>query len=251
MDIETGALAVLILGFLLGLKHATDADHVVAVSTIVTDQRNIWRGLWIGASWGAGHSTPLLLVGLVILILKDIVLTQYEAVAPFLEFGVGIMLVYLGASVVWNIWRGKVHIHQHIREGAPHVHIHATHEARSAHEPTAESHNSFFAFGKPVFRVKSYVIGIVHGLAGSAAVMLALLPTIDSFWTGVGYLLLFSVGTMLSMSVITVVLAVPFVASGGNLMLNRSVGVIAGALSAVIGVVLMSEIALDVSIMPF
>ena len=250
MDIETGALAVLILGFLLGLKHATDADHVVAVSTIVTEQRNIWRGLWVGASWGAGHSTPLLILGLVILVLKDWVLGQYEAIAPFLEFGVGIMLVYLGVSVVWNIWRGKVHIHQHTHN-APHVHIHATHEARSTHETTADGHNSFFAFGKPVFRVKSYVIGIVHGLAGSAAVMLALLPTIDSFLTGVGYLVLFSVGTMTSMAVVTVVLAVPFVATGGNAMLNRSVGVVAGAMSAVIGVVVMSEIVLGVTIMPF
>ena len=250
MDIETGALAVLILGFLLGLKHATDADHVVAVSTIVTEQRNIWRGLWVGASWGAGHSTPLLILGLVILVLKDWVLGQYEAIAPFLEFGVGIMLVYLGVSVVWNIWRGKVHIHQHTHN-APHVHIHATHEARSTHETTADGHNSFFAFGKPVFRVKSYVIGIVHGLAGSAAVMLALLPTIDSFLTGVGYLVLFSVGTMMSMAVVTVVLAVPFVATGGNAMLNRTVGVVAGAMSAVIGVVVMSEIVLGVTIMPF
>lgn len=250
MDIETGALAVLILGFLLGLKHATDADHVVAVSTIVTEQRNVWRGLWIGASWGAGHSTPLLILGLIILVLKDVVLGQYEAVAPFLEFGVGVMLVYLGASVVWNIWRGKVHIHQHTHD-APHVHIHASHEVRSTHDSPSDGHDSFFAFGKPVFRAKSYVIGIVHGLAGSAAVMLALLPTIDSFWTGVGYLALFSVGTMLSMAVVTVVLAVPFVATGGNAMLNRSVGVAAGAMSAIIGVVVMSEIVWDVEIMPF
>ena len=250
MDIETGALAVIILGFLLGLKHATDADHVVAVSTIVTEQRNVWRGLWIGASWGAGHSTPLLILGLIILVLKDVVLGQYEAVAPFLEFGVGIMLVYLGASVVWNIWRGKVHIHQHTHD-APHVHIHASHEVRSTHDSPSDGHDSFFAFGKPVFRAKSYVIGIVHGLAGSAAVMLALLPTIDSFWTGVGYLALFSVGTMLSMAVVTVVLAVPFVATGGNVMLNRSVGVVAGAMSAIIGVVVMSEIVWDVEIMPF
>ena len=221
MDIETGALAVLILGFLLGLKHATDADHVVAVSAIVTEQRNIWRGLWIGGSWGAGHSTPLLLVGLLVLVLKDYVLGQYEAIAPFLEFGVGIMLVYLGVSVVWNIRRGKVHMHQHVHENAPHVHIHATHEARSTHDSTSEGHSGFFAFGKPVF------------------------------WTGVGYLMLFSVGTMLSMSVITLVLAVPFVATGGNVMLNRSVGVVAGAMSATIGVVVMSEIVLGVTIMPF
>ena len=121
----------------------------------------------------------------------------------------------------------------------------------TAHDSASDRHNSFYAFGKPVFRVKSYVIGIVHGLAGSAAVMLALLPTIDSFVTGVGYLVLFSVGTMFSMAVVTVVLAVPFVATGGNAILNRPVGVVAGVFSAVIGFAVMSEIVLDVTIIPF
>ena len=251
MDIETGALAALTLGFLLGLKHATDADHVVAVSTIVTEQRNVWRGLWIGASWGAGHSTPLFILGIIILVFRSLVLDRYESVAPYLEFGVGIMLVYLGVSVVWNIWRGKVHVHQHIDEDEPHVHIHATHEAEAAHAPKIDRHDSFFVFGRPVFRFKSYVIGVVHGLAGTAAVMLALLPTIDSFAVGVGYLLLFSVGTMLSMAIITVILAVPFVTTGGNLALNRSVGVVAGTASFVIGLAVMSEIVLGITIMPF
>lgn len=251
MDIETGGLAVFIIGFLLGLKHATDADHVVAVSTIVAEQRNIWRGLWIGGSWGAGHSTPLILLGLIVLVLKDLAFGRYESLAPFLEFGVGVMLVYLGVSVVWNLWRGRVHIHQHVKEDAPHVHIHATHEARSSHVAETRGHNGFFTLGKPVFRLRSYVIGVVHGLAGSAAVILVLLSKIDSFWIGVGYLLLFSVGTMLSMAAITVILAVPFVATGGNVMLNRSIGVAAGAFSAVIGVVVMSEIVLDITIMPF
>ena len=252
MDIATGGvLAVLVLGFLLGLKHATDADHVVAVSTIVTEQRNVWRGLWVGASWGAGHSTPLLLLGLIILVFRDLVLGRYEFIAPFLEFGVGIMLVYLGVSVVWNIKRGRVHVHQHIDEDSPHVHIHAAHEAQADHGSDTERHNSFFVFGRPVFRLKSFVIGVMHGLAGSAAVMLVLLPAIDSFWAGVGYLLLFSVGTMLSMAAVTVALAVPFVATGGNAVLNRSVGVVAGVASVAIGVAVMSEIVLDVSIIPF
>ncbi len=252
MDIATGGvLAVLVLGFLLGLKHATDADHVVAVSTIVTEQRNVWRGLWVGASWGAGHSTPLLVLGLIILLFRDLVLGRYESIAPFLEFGVGIMLVYLGVSVVWNIRRGKVHVHQHIHEESPHVHVHAAHEAKAEHEADTERHNSFFVFGRPVFRLKSFVIGVMHGLAGSAAVMLVLLPAIDSFWTGVGYLLLFSVGTMLSMAAVTVALAIPFVATGGNAALNRTVGVVAGVASVAVGVAVMSEIVLDVSIIPF
>ena len=252
MDIATGGVAAaLVLGFLLGLKHATDADHVVAVSTIVTEQRNIWRGLWVGASWGAGHSTPLLALGLVILLFQDLVLGRYESIAPFLEFGVGVMLVYLGLSVVWNIRRGRVHVHQHIHEDSPHVHVHAAHEAQAEHAAGIERHYSFFDFGRPVFRLKSFVIGVMHGLAGSAAVMLALLPAIDSFFVGVGYLLLFSVGTMLSMAVVTVVLAVPFAATGGSAVLNRAVGVVAGVASVAVGVAVMSEIVLDVTIIPF
>ena len=74
MDLQSGALFALTLGFLLGLKHATDADHVVAVSTIVSEYRNAWRGIWIGASWGLGHTTPLLVIGVVILVLKEAVL---------------------------------------------------------------------------------------------------------------------------------------------------------------------------------
>lgn len=253
MDIATGgALAVLALGFLLGLKHATDADHVVAVSTVVTEQRNIWRGLWIGASWGAGHSTPLLVLGLIILAFQGLVLARYEAVAPYLEFGVGIMLVYLGASVVWNIRRSRLHVHQHAHgDDSQHMHVHGSHEAQTEHGEDIERHNGFFSLGKPVFRFKSYVIGVIHGLAGSAAVMLVLLLSIDSFWVGVGYLLLFSVGTVISMGAVTVLLAVPFVATGGNAVLSKVVTVVAGVASIAFGIALMSEIALDVSIIPF
>ena len=253
MDIATGGmLAVLVLGFLLGLKHATDADHVVAVTTVVTEQRNIWRGLWIGASWGAGHSTPLIALGLIILAFQGIVLDRYEAVAPILEFGVGIMLVYLGASVVWNIRKSRLHIHQHAHGGASqHLHVHGSHEAQIEHGEDIERHNKFFALGKPVFRLKSYLIGVVHGLAGSAAVMLVLLLSIDSFWVGFGYLLLFSVGTIISMGAVTVLLAVPFVVTGGNAALSKVVSVVAGVVSIGFGVALMSEIALDVSIIPF
>ena len=74
---ESPALMALGLGLILGLKHATDADHVVAVSTIVSEYRNAWRGIWVGASWGLGHTTPLLIVGIAILLLKESVLEFY------------------------------------------------------------------------------------------------------------------------------------------------------------------------------
>ena len=251
MDITPGVLAVLAFGFLLGLKHATDADHVVAVASIVSRERNIWQSLWIGASWGAGHSLPLLILGTIILLVTDIAVDQYESVAPYLEFGVGIMLVYLGISTAWNVLRGKLHLHQHDHGRGPHIHVHASHEPADQHRSDAEPHNNLFILGKPVFRVKSFAIGIVHGLAGSAAVMVALLPTISTFWTGLAYIVLFSIGTTLAMTALTLLLSLPFKATLAKQTLNRSVAVAASVLSIAVGGILITEILLDTTIMPF
>ena len=251
MDIHSGILAVLAFGFLLGLKHATDADHVVAVANIVRKERNIWQSIWLGASWGAGHSVPLLILGAVILIIKDVALQRYETVAPYLEIGVGIMLIYLGISAAWNVMRGKLHIHQHDHGAGPHVHVHASHQSSESHRRTKNLHNRFFFLGKPVFRAKSFAIGIVHGLAGSAAVMVALLPTINSTWNGLGYIALFSIGTMLSMAALTIILALPFKISAARQTLNRAITLTAGTLSIAIGTILISETVLNATIMPF
>lgn len=111
---ESSALVALSLGLLLGLRHATDADHVVAISTIVSEYRNAWRGIWVGASWGLGHTTPLLIVGTAVLFLKGTVAEQYERFSPYLEFGVGIMLVFLGVQVFWTLRRRRFHLHEHL-----------------------------------------------------------------------------------------------------------------------------------------
>ncbi len=249
METQSGALVALTLGFLLGLRHATDADHVVAVSTIVSEYRNAWRGIWIGASWGLGHTTPLLVLGIVILLLKDAVLSRYEDVAPFLEFGVGAMLVFLGVQVFWKLRRSRIHSHVHSEDVNAHVHIHA-HGPEGETPVDAQVHHGFFRPGRPFFRVKSYVIGIVHGLAGSAAVMLVLLPQIASFWAGIGYLVLFGVGTVVSMGIITVGLGIPFAVSARFEGLNRVVAWVAGAASLVFGAAIMSDIALGTALTP-
>ena len=249
MDIESGALAALTLGFLLGLRHATDADHVVAVSTIVSEYRNAWRGIWIGASWGLGHTTPLLVLGIIILVFKEVVLDRYDSIAPGLEFGVGVMLVLLGVQVYWNLRRDRLHLHQHSHDRGPHVHIHATHEASA--DPEVERPHGFIRPGRPFFRMKSYLIGVVHGLAGSAAVMLLILPQVSSFMVGIGYLVLFGVGTMLSMAAITLVLGIPFAVTGGFTRLNQVVSGTAGGASMLLGAALMSDIALGTAIVPF
>ena len=249
MDLESSALAALVLGFLLGLKHATDADHVVAVSTIASEYRNAWRGIWVGGSWGLGHTTPLLALGIVILLFKDVVLDHYESVAPLFEFAVGVMLIYLGAQVFWNLRRGRLHLHKHIHDDGPHVHIHGTHDPGA--DPDVATPHGFLAFGRPFFRVKSYAVGVMHGLAGSAAVMLVLLPALSSFWVGISYLILFGAGTIIAMSAVTVLLGVPFALAGRFQRLNSVVSGVAGTASLVFGGALMSDIALGTAIFPF
>ncbi len=252
MDPQTGALTVLIFGFLLGLKHATDADHVVAVTTFVSRERNIWRSLWIGLYWGAGHSIPLFVIGTATLLFRESVLDRYESVATYFEIGVGVMLLYLGAGVIWNLWRRNVHVHHHDHGDGHHIHVHGSHQASESHEPTAEEGADAGSGQRSAFlRLKSFGIGIVHGLAGSAALLIALMPEIDSAFVGVLYLVLFSVGTMLSMSALTLLLAVPFAASQQRHSLNSGITLGAGALSIAIGAVVLTEIFLDTEIIPF
>ena len=241
---ESAALVALTLGFLLGLKHATDADHVVAVSTIISEYRNAWRGIWIGASWGLGHTTPLLIIGTAILLVKESLIDQYETIAPYLEFLVGIMLIFLGIQVFWNLRRRNVHVHEHLEEDPPHAHIHTHNPQQETSDEDQESKHHFFNPGKPFFRLKSYLVGVVHGLAGSAAVMLAVLLTdaVTSFWIGMVYIVLFGVGTVLSMGVLTLIMGIPFALTGQNQRLSTAVSSVAALASIGFGGFLMYEL---------
>lgn len=252
MDLASGGLAAaLALGLLLGLRHATDADHVVAVSTMASEERNALRGLWIGVSWGMGHSTPLMILGVIILLMKDVVLDAYGSVAPFLEFGVGVMLVFLGVQVFWRLRQNQLHLHEHRAVAQhPHMHVHSHSESSEQALDAGESHK-IFGTAKPFFRLKSYIIGVVHGLAGSAAVMLILLPQVASFWAGIGYILLFSLGTMISMGAITIFLGIPFAVTGRFERWNFWVARVAGAGSFVFGLALMADLAMGTHILGF
>jgi ABC-type nickel/cobalt efflux system permease component RcnA len=241
MDLGSSALTALVLGLLLGLKHATDADHVVAVSTIVSEYNNPWRGLWVGVSWGLGHTTPLIVAGIAILLLKEPAAKLYEVYAPFLELLVGIMLVLLGLQVFWNFRHRRIHVHEHAHEEDPHKHLH-THELESA----PQSHHGFFQPGKPFFRLKSYVVGVVHGLAGSAAVMLVVLTTdvVSSFMVGLLYIFLFGFGTVLSMGTLTLLMGIPFSISGRFERVNRIIASVSGVASISFGLFIIYELAI-------
>lgn len=252
MIAESGILAALTLGLVLGLKHATDGDHIVAVSTIASEARDMWRGFWIGASWGLGHTVPLITVGFAILVFKGFILAKYQSITPILELGVGVMLVFLGFRVFWNILTGKIHVHHHTHDSEPHVHPHSAQNYSPPNKP--DTPNRFFPIvsplGSPQFRGKSFAIGLVHGLAGTASIMLLILPTVSSIWLGIGYLLAFGLGTVLSMSAITLLLALPFSLNYNVPNLNVTVSGIAGFASIALGSLLMSDITLGTSFVP-
>ena len=233
---ELGLLAALVLGILLGSKHSLDPDHVVAVSTIVSEYKNPLRSFWVGISWGLGHTTTLLIIGIVIIALR---LTIPERMALLFEFAVGVMLVCLGIQVIYSFRKKKVHQHSHGHEEEAHHHFHS-HSRSPEHVP--EHHNAH-GIGKPFLRKKSYVIGLVHGLAGSAALGLLVLASIESPIAGLVYILLFGLGSVLSMGIMTVLIGLPFVMSAGRLPnLNRTIQFAVGSLSILFGGFLMYQI---------
>ena len=237
---ELGLLAALVLGVVLGLKHSLDPDHVVAVSTIVSQYRNPLRSFWVGVSWGLGHTTTLLIIGVTIIALR---LTIPDRMALLLEFFVGVMLVGLGAQVVYGFLKKKVHQHSHGHEEEDHLHFHSHAPPPEKIQNVKVEHHNDTGIGKPFLRKKSYIVGLVHGVAGSAALTLLVLASIESPWVGLVYILLFGLGSILSMGVMTIFISFPFVYSANRLPnLNRIIQFGVGTLSILFGFFLMYEI---------
>jgi high-affinity nickel-transport protein len=219
-----GPAAVLALGFFLGMRHATDADHVVAVSTIVSRQRSLRAALPIGALWGLGHTLTILLVGGAIQLFGVVIPPR---LGLGMEFSVALMLVVLGALNVRSVLK----------------------DARSlAHQPAAAGHShggQAHSHDAPPARgtLRPLLIGIIHGMAGSAAVALLVLGAINSPMLGVVYLLVFGVGTIAGMVLITCVLAVPLaVAAPHFASFQRWLAIGTGLASVALGTLLVYEI---------
>jgi ABC-type nickel/cobalt efflux system permease component RcnA len=204
--------AVLGIGLVFGLKHATEVDHVVAVSTIVSQHKNVWRSAIVGAMWGAGHTAALLIVGTIVLGLRVAI---PESVSGWLEFAVALMIIALGISALWRALRrsSEVHVHEHSHDGVPHKHVHF-HEKETRHKPAARGIHSH-----AIARVglKPVLIGTMHGLAGSGALTLLVLTQIGSLWIGLLYLLLFGIGSIIGMLVMSGLIGLPFALTSRNL----------------------------------
>lgn len=225
---DSALVTTLLLGFALGIEHALDADHVVAVSTIVSQNRHPLRAALVGVFWGIGHTTTLFLVGLAVIFFK---LTIPGRVALSAEFLVGIVLVALGAQVIWRSRPGKIHLHMHDHDGDMPVHPHL-----HSHEQDARRH-------RLPHNHKSLLIGMVHGLAGSAALMLLVLGTVRSPFKGAAFILVFGAGSIIGMMLISSLISLPFAAwSRRFTSLHRIIRSLAGTVSIVLGVIVIYEI---------
>lgn len=222
-------LATLGLGLLLGLKHAFDSDHLIAVSTIVTRERSAWCSLWIGLCWGIGHTLTLLLVGLVVLGLKKQI---PPPVGLSLECLVGVVLIGLGVATLYDCRRKRVHVHTHIHASTAHAHFH-THANTQTHQHIHPVQVGF----------KPLLIGMVHGLAGSAALMLLVLAAIPSPALGLIYIAIFGCGSVVGMGLVSLLMGLFFSLAADRLRdLERGIRLTIGSLSTAFGVWMVVEI---------
>ncbi len=228
---ETSTFAVLGLGFFLGLKHATEADHLAAVGTIVSERKSLWSSALVGGLWGLGHTISLLLAGIFVLLLNFEISEKTERV---LEFCVGIMLLFLGLNVFRKIMKGgKIHFHTHDHGDHKHTHPHL-HELNKVDD--TGTHHGF------KFSPRAILIGMVHGLAGSAALMLLVVPTIHSRSLGLLYIVIFGIGSIGGMMLMSFLVGLPFHLTAARFnRFNNILQGLAGLVSIIIGLTIIYE----------
>jgi ABC-type nickel/cobalt efflux system permease component RcnA len=230
----------LALGFVLGLRHALDADHLAAVSTFVTEERSLLRSSLIGVSWGMGHTAALLAFGLAVAGFRLAVTPRFS---QFLEFIVGCMLIALGLNVLFKLARGSaLHAHAHEHDGVEHKHLHV-HVAENRHEHQHQ-HRTLRLGGRP------FMVGIVHGLAGTAALMMLVVGALPSLLLAAAYILIFGVGSIGGMVVMSVLMSVPLALAAQRLRLvERVIRLAAGLFSLGFGTYLTWEVGLIQSLL--
>jgi hypothetical protein len=213
--------SMLLLGLLLGMRHAMDADHLAAVATLATRSASLVQTVRQGVAWGTGHTLTLLIFGGAVLLLGLVV---PPAAAQGLEVAVGFMLVLLGADVLYRLRRDRVHFHEHRHaDGVVHFHAHSHRDERSSHDPARHRH----AHGRGL-PLRALLVGMVHGMAGSAALILLSLEAMKSVPWGLAYIAIFGVGSIIGMAALSAALAVPLRLSSRRL--DRAHGALAGVL---------------------
>jgi high-affinity nickel permease len=207
-------LAILGLGFAIGLQHAMEADHLAAVATIASQHSRPAEIIKHGLTWGLGHALTLFALAGMAFALKGAI---PERLSNWLELAVGAMLLFLGAQVLWKLCKSRVHVHVHEHGGKQHLHLHShQHGQDHAHE-----HG---------FRWRTLFVGLMHGMAGSAALLLLAMSQVRDPLRGLAYILVFGLGSMVGMGALSAALSVPLALSA------RFISIANNGLQAVIGV---------------
>ena len=184
------------------MQHALEADHVAALSSICTGTRSVRRMATHGAVWGLGHSFTLLIFAGAAVLLD---LRLGDNLAHALEGVVGVMLILLGGQVLFRLWRGRLHFHSHRHaDGKTHSHVHSHQGDNAAHDPDRHAHTH--ASKLPL---RTLLVGMVHGLAGSAALVILTASTVQDPVMGLLYVVLFGLGSIAGMTVLSSLLAIP------------------------------------------
>jgi len=231
-------IEILLMGFLLGMRHAMESDHVAAVASLVTKSPSMRESLRLGSMWGLGHTVTLFVFGSAVMLLDHMI---PERMAMMLEFTVGIMLVMLGIDVVRRFMRERVHFHAHRHaDGTLHFHAHAhaedTHHDKLSHEHT---HSEGFP-------LRALLVGIMHGMAGSAALIVLTLQTVQSFGMGLIYITLFGLGSIGGMAALSVAIMLPLRHSSSRYArLHQYLQFGIGTATIILGISLMLEIGIS------
>ena len=223
------------LGLVLGVKHALDVDHLAAVSTLATERRSLLSASLVGAWWGVGHTLALLAAGVAVIGLR---LEISVRTARLLELGVAVMLIGLGVRALWTLVRGlrrgqrvPVHVHQHGPRLPVHAHAHAP-----VVRPAVPQHHGIARGAQPL------LVGMMHGLAGSASLMLFVLSAIPSPALGFAYLGVFGVGSLGGMVLMSAVVSVPAHLTAQRFVRTHlAVRGVAGVASVACGVVMVVD----------
>jgi sulfite exporter TauE/SafE len=230
---QTSVIATLLVGFVLGLQHATDTDHLVAVTTLASDAGSPRRSAMVGALWGLGHLFTLFMVGSALIFLRVRVSPRVEWA---LELAVALVLIWLGVHTTRKCFTGRFHFHTHEHAGHQHAHLHfhAKSEPRHVHDAHA---------GEPLPRESNHgptsvLVGMAHGLAGTGALALLVLTSIPSRVLGIAYLLVFGFGALVGMAMFSALLGLPLSRAARQASWLNAMRIGAGALSSVLGAVL-------------
>ncbi len=226
----------LILGFLIGMQHALEADHLAAVAAMAAGRSSSKRALaWRGAVWGLGHTITLFAICAAVILLG---MTLTDELSAALEFGVGVMLVLLGLDVVRRMRAQRVHFHVHSHgSGKPHLHAHSHAGATIPHARDAHDHSH-----PEGFPVRALLVGLLHGAAGSAGLLALAVAATGEPIVAIAYVALFGIGSILGMAALSFVAAWPLGAAEHHARwLHRGLSVGAAALAISLGIGVMLE----------